>query len=138
MSIRHGRSFVRFVLVGILNTGVGLALIFVAKGLFGWGDLAANVFGYAVGLAVSFLLNRNWSFEHRGAVSPALLRFLAVFLAAYSSNLVTLFGLIDLLGMNAYVAQALAVIPYTLLFYLGSRWFVFRRDTGSHPASEAP
>lgn len=125
MSVPSGRSFVRFVLVGILNTGVGLALIFAAKWLLGWGDLASNVFGYAVGLAVSFVLNRNWSFEHRGAASPALLRFLAVFLAAYSTNLITVFGLKDLAQMNAYLAQAAGVIPYTILFYLGSRAFVF-------------
>lgn len=134
MSVRSGRSFIRFVLVGALNTGVGLALIFAAKGLLGWGDLAANAFGYATGLAISFLLNRNWSFEHRGAVYPALLRFLAVFLAAYSTNLITVFGLKDLAGWNAYLAQAMGVLPYTAFFYLGSRAFAFPREAEAKSA----
>lgn len=128
MSVAAGRSLLRFLLVGILNTAAGLALIFAAKALLGWGDLASNLFGYAFGLALSFLLNRNWSFEHRGAMGPALLRFLAVFLLAYLANLVTVFGLRDLAGIGAYWAQAAGVIPYTALFYLGSRLFVFRGE----------
>lgn len=137
MSILYGRSFARFVLVGILNTGVGLALIFFAKAMLGWGDLASNGFGYSVGLAISFLLNRNWSFGHRGAVFPALYRFALVFLVAYSTNLIAVFGLRDLAGSNAYLAQAAGVIPYTYVFYLGSRIFAFRREPGEEALSRS-
>lgn len=129
MSVSAGRSLLRFLLVGVVNTVAGLTLILAAKALLGWGDLASNVFGYACGLVLSFVLNRNWSFGHRGAVRPALLRFLAVFLAAYLANLATVFGLRDLAGIDAYLAQTAGVLPYTALFYLGSRLIVFRNET---------
>lgn len=118
-------QFARFALVGVFNTVVGLTFIFAAKALLGWGDLAANAAGYAVGLAVSFLLNRNWTFRDRGRVSPALLRFLAAFLLAYLANLATVFALRDLAHVDSYLAQAAGVIPYTILFFLASRAFVF-------------
>jgi putative flippase GtrA len=131
-----GLQFTRFVTVGVLNTGLGLAAIFAAKALLGWGDLAANAFGYAVGLSISFVLNRAWTFRDRGRVAPALLRFLVAFGVAYLANLATVFGLRDGFGVDSYVAQAAGVVPYTALFFLVSRAFVF---TQARPAvSSAP
>jgi len=129
----------RFLLVGIANTLVGLAVIFAAKALAGAGDLAANASGYAVGLALSFALNRTWTFRDRGRLSPAALRFLLAFALAYLANLATVFGLRDLAGVDSYVAQAAGVVPYTALFFVASRAFVFRdrrqeEDPGSHSA----
>jgi putative flippase GtrA len=115
----------RFVTVGVLNTLFGLGVIFAAKALLAWGDLGANVLGYASGLVLSFALNRNWTFGHRGAVSPALLRFVAAFVFAYLVNLATVFGLRDLAGADSCLAQAAGVVPYAPCFYLASRRFVF-------------
>lgn len=125
MTISLARSFTRFLIVGVLNTGLGLAVIFAAKALLGWGDVAANMLGYGVGLAVSFVLNRNWSFAHRGAVLPALVRFLGAFLLAYAVNLATVLVLIRVSAVNSYLAQAIGVVPYTLVFFAASRLLVF-------------
>ncbi len=117
----------RFLAVGVLNTLVGLGVIYLCKWLIGMGDVAANVIGYAIGLANSFAWNRRWTFNHSGAVLPAVLRFLIVFLTAYLLNLATVMAAIHGFGINSYVAQAIGILPYTVFFYLGSRWFVFRR-----------
>jgi putative flippase GtrA len=118
-------QFTRFVVVGVLNTAAGLTVIFAAKALLGLGDLAANAAGYSVGLAASFLLNRSWTFRDRGRISPALLRFLAAFGLAYLANLAAVFALRDLVQVDSYLAQAAGVVPYTVLFFLASRAFVF-------------
>jgi putative flippase GtrA len=128
-------QFARFVVVGAFNTGIGLACIFAAKALLGWGDLAANVGGYGVGLITSFALNRTWTFRDRGRISPALLRFLGAFLLAYLANLATVFALRDLAGVDSYVAQAAGVVPYTALFFIASRAFVFLNHRPSQTAS---
>jgi len=125
MTVPLGRSFTRFLVVGVLNTGLGLAVIFAAKALLGRGDVAANMLGYGVGLAVSFVLNRSWSFAHRGAVLPALVRFLGAFLLAYAINLTTVLVLIRVAEVNSYLAQAIGVVPYTLVFFAASRFLVF-------------
>jgi len=92
-----------------------------------------------VGLALSFALNRTWTFRDRGRLSPAALRFLLAFALAYLANLATVFGLRDLAGVDSYVAQAVGVVPYTALFFVASRAFVFRdrrqeEDPGSRSA----
>lgn len=116
----------KFLLVGVANTAVGLLTIYACKWALGLGDVAANACGYAVGLMVSFTLNRNWTFRHHGATWPAVLRFLLAFAVAYAANLTTVMTLIRTFGVNSYLAQACGIVPYTTLFYLASRYFVFR------------
>lgn len=130
-------QFARFVVVGVLNTALGLTFIFAAKALLGWGDLAANAAGYSVGLAASFVLNRSWTFRDRGRISPALLRFLAAFVVAYLANLATVFALRDFADVDSYLAQAAGVVPYTLLFFVASRAFVFLDRRPGQPAAPA-
>ena len=119
------RQFARFCLVGLVNTGVGVGTIFAAKAIAAWNDLAANILGYALGLTVSFVLNRGWTFSDHGDIRQAASRFLLAFAVAYPLNLLTVFGLRDLAQVDSYLAQAAGVVPYTLCFFLISRHFVF-------------
>jgi len=122
-TIKPRRTLWRFAMVGMLNTIAGLALIYGARAL-GLGEVAANATGYAVGLALSFTLNRHWTFRHRGPLLAHVSRFSVVTLFAWLANLVVLLELMHW-GVTAVLAQAGAVLPYTLVSYLGCRWWVF-------------
>lgn len=126
MTLHRLRVPLRFLVVGVLNTLVGLLAIYMGKWWLGLGDVLANLFGYAIGLCFSFVVNRSWTFDHSGAVVPALMRFLVVFGIAYAVNLATVLAAIRVFGINAYIAQALGIVPYTLFFFLGSRYYAFR------------
>ncbi|XVJ68843.1 MAG: GtrA family protein [Rhizobacter sp.] len=121
-------QLLRFLCVGVVNTLVGLSVIYAFKYFGGLGDLAANACGYAIGLCMSFTLNRRWTFDHRGAIAPAAIRFLVVAVMAYFMNLLTVMLCIHGLGMNSYVAQALGVPPYTLTSFALSRLWAFRTE----------
>ena len=114
----------RFLAVGLGNTLAGVAIIFAGKAI-GLGDVSANAIGYAGGLALSFALNRQWTFRHRGPLFGALGRFVAVLLVAYAANLAVVLSAIGWLGINSYVGQVLGVPVYTGLSYVGLRWYVF-------------
>lgn len=117
----------KFLVVGLGNTLVGLLCIYVAKWFFGFGDTAANASGYAVGLVVSFTLNKTWTFGYVDALVPAVLKFIVVVAAAYLSNLATVLLAIWTFGVNPYEAHAIGVLPYAVLFYMGSRYIAFVR-----------
>ena len=123
----------RFGATGLINTVLGLGVIFAAKAILGWGDLPANLLGYGIGLIASFALNRTWTFRHDGRVLPAFLRFGIGFAAAYGVNLLTLFALRDFFAVNSYVAQAAAVVPYAVTFYFVAALYVFPRAAGAGP-----
>ena len=114
----------RFLGVGVLNTLAGLAIIYAGKGLLGLDDVPANALGYGCGLGLSFVLNRRWTFEHRGPAGPALLKFLAAVGLAYAANLGVVTSAIAM-GVNGYVAQALGAPVYTSVTYWISRRYAF-------------
>jgi putative flippase GtrA len=121
--IREAR---RFLSVGVANTVVGLLVIYAAKWFLHFGDVAANVLGYSIGLMLSFALNSRWTFSYNGPRLPALARFIFVTPAAYGVNLATVLAAIHWFGLNSYVAQALGIVPYTVTSFLASKYFVFR------------
>ncbi|MEP6908237.1 MAG: GtrA family protein [Pseudoxanthomonas sp.] len=118
-------QLLRFLVVGVLNTGLGLVCIYAAM----WLQLdyrVSNGIGYAVGISVSFVLNRNWTFRHRGDWQNSLGRWLGVTALAYSLNILVLIGLHQRLGVNAYAAQLGGAVTYTLAAFMGGRYFAFQ------------
>lgn len=110
--------------MGVANTLVGLLVIYAAK----WGglaDLPANALGYLTGLAVSYVLNARWTFSFRGRPAVAVPRFVLVVVSAYLANIATVYVALGL-AINSYIAQALGIVPYTVVGYLGAAFFVFR------------
>jgi len=124
---------VRFALVGVANTLLGLLVIYAAKWVAGLPDFAANLIGYSVGLTVSYFLNARWTFAFRGAHGAAAPRFVLVIVVAYLANIATVYALLGL-AINSYIAQAAGIVPYTVVGYLGAALFAFHdaetRTTG--------
>lgn len=121
----------RYLLVGVVNTAVGLSIIFALMHL-GVADVAANAVGYAIGLGVSFVLNGRWTFGAATLDAGRLLRFLLVVGVAYLANLAALVVVRDALGWGSHVGQLAGAAAYTAVGFAGSRRFAFaaRRAAG--------
>ena len=126
----------RFAGVGILNTLLTLALIVGMKSVFQAPDPLANFTGYLAGLALSFVLNKRWTFQHNASTAMAAVRFLLVFGVAYAINLATVLVLIRL-GCNAYAAHVAGMPVYTVMFYLGCRLYAFKPAAQTLPGVQA-
>ncbi len=72
-----GGTFARYVLVGVLATGVDLSLFAVASGPWGWPVLVATVFSSGLAVFLSYLMNRSFVFRSEAP----FLKTLAVFAA---------------------------------------------------------
>lgn len=128
------RQALRFGAVGMVNTAVGLGTIWLAMAL-GAAPLPANALGYGLGLCVSFVLNRSWTFRRAGgARAGAGLgeagRFLAAFAIAWSLNLAVLWTLLRVTEVSPYLLQIAAMATYTLAFFLLCRTWVFAPPRG--------
>jgi putative flippase GtrA len=119
------RQLLRFALVGLANTAVGLGAIFAVMFFLETGPAMANAIGYAFGLAVSFTLNRGWTFSDKGRAAVLLPRFLLVVGIAYLLNLGTVLGIVARFPDSGYLAQVLGVTVYTVCAFAGCRWLVF-------------
>lgn len=133
-------SFVRFIIVGIANTIVGLSVMYLllhAAHLSYW---ISTFLGNSVGAIVSFFLNKSFTFKSEGSVAKSAIRFIAVILCCYfisydlARNIV-----VSVLKDNQFfhtsIKTDLSVLVgtglYTVLNYLGQKWFVFSKKTGA-------
>ena len=114
----------RFGSVGLINTGLGLAAIYGCMFVFHASVEIANLVGYAAALCLSFQLNKRWTFSSARPIGQAAPRFGAVIALAWLVNLAVV-SLSVRSGMNPYLAQLCGVAPYTILCFLGCRFFVF-------------
>ena len=115
----------RFLVVGLLNTAFGYAIILLGLKL-GLGDYLANAAGYAAGLALSYGLNRRWTFAV--TTRPTLAeagRFGLVAIAAYAVNIGVLYLARSMGFVDSPLAQAAAMLCYSIVFFLLSRFFAF-------------
>ncbi|CAN7732152.1 GtrA family protein [Phyllobacterium sp. LjRoot231] len=134
MSTRSNRPFdylqiVRFGSVGVLNSAFGYTVILIALWL-GNGDVVSNLIGYIAGLVLSFALNSQWTFGGTKNVSASLVaRYAGTFLVAYAVNLGIVLTARSTGLMNGPMIHLLGICAYTILFYLGSVYFVFAENT---------
>jgi putative flippase GtrA len=120
-----GFQFIKYLLAGLLNTAVGLTLIYTCMAL-GVGDVASNAVGYAVGFCVSFFVNNKWTFQQDTATVSKFVRFLIVAGIAYGINLWVMLTARDHLHIDHRICQLLGVVAYTGTSFVGARLFVFR------------
>ena len=118
-------SFLRFSAVGVINTALGLAIIFALMRFGGVQYVAANAIGYAVGTVGSFFLNRSWTFYHKGPVLSAAVRWVVVIAIAYGANVCAVILAHEYFGIDRYVSQLAGMVAYTSLSYIGGRFFAF-------------
>lgn len=121
---------IKYLFVGVANTLVGLGTIYLAMYFLRLEIVQANALGYSVGILLSFALNKAWTFNSNDHVIYSFLRYLLVLAVAYIANLATVLFSNSHFGLNPYVAQALGIIPYTAIGFMGSRYFAFRTQGG--------
>lgn len=117
-------QFAKYILVGVLNSAVGLLIIYLGMAS-GLNDVTANAVGYLVGFGISFALNSKWTFRQSRTTS-SMFRFLLVTAVAYATNLCTMLATRDLLHIDHRLAQLAGVVAYTFIGFAGARLYAFR------------
>ncbi len=126
-------SFLRFVLVGVCNTLLSLLLMFLLEGLGYWPSTAI---AYAAGAALSFFLNRSFTFHSEEDFWRSAGKFIVNVAVCYAVAYAVAQPLVSwLLGSTAIppvwqerIAKVAGMGLYTLLNYFGQRFFAFRKS----------
>jgi putative flippase GtrA len=133
---KQTNSFIRFLLVGVINTLTGLSITFMLLNVLGWSYWLSTFIGNGSGACVSFLLNRAFTFQSNIEIKKSALRFFSLILLCYffsfssSDTIAELiyhhFGMSPLIS-NDELAILLGTGFYTVSNYLGQKYFVFRK-----------
>ena len=87
--------WLRYALVGLCNSIVGLGLIAILMHGFRWTHTSATLLGNVTGLLFSYGCNRYFTFRDQGKMRRSLLRFAAVSLFSYMIAYVLLHDPLD-------------------------------------------
>ncbi|OOR10607.1 hypothetical protein BW897_21535 [Bacillus cereus] len=113
----------KFLIVGILNTGIDIVIF----SLLVMGDvpiLLAQSVSYCCGVANSYLLNRVWTFEQKRS-QVAAFKFMCVNLLSLIVVSLILRSMYDTLEQSLIVSKVTATLIGSLINYVGSRYWVF-------------
>ena len=128
---KRSLEFIRFCLVGAVNTGVDFTVFTVLSNL-GILLLVAQCVSYTCGVLNSFLLNRTWTFRRCAQSSGQLIRFLALNLGTLSVTYGLLVYFHDHLAWSLLVCKLVATGASLGINYIGSRLWIFSQITESN------
>ncbi|MBC6971822.1 GtrA family protein [Bacillus sp. Xin] len=110
----------------MLNTGIDI-MIFTLLVMGKVPLLLAQWISYSCGVANSYLLNRQWTFQRKGKqVVKEPLKFMCVNLLSLVVVSLILSGMYDTLEQSLAVSKVTATLIGSLINYVGSRYWVFR------------
>lgn len=134
LKIMKNVTFFKFLLVGVINTGVGLTSIFVLFNVLHLNYWTSTSLGNVIGMICSYILNKKFTFQSKKSTNQTLWIFLLISIVCYflSYYLGYLFNLIiDQSGEMSHsklvgnVSILLASGLYTIFNYIGHRYFTF-------------
>jgi len=120
------KQLASFATVGVISNIAGYGLYLVLAETMIGPKLAVSIL-YPVGITISYIGNKRFTFDHNGPAFLAALRYILVYAFGYLLNLLLIVWLVDNLGLPHQFVQALAVILVALLSFFMLRIFVFPR-----------
>ncbi|MDE7024391.1 MAG: GtrA family protein [Paramuribaculum sp.] len=133
-------QFLRYALVGVINTMVTLFVILICKSLLGINPWVSNAAGYVAGFINSFIWNKLWVFNSHNKVVREALKFCGGFLICYGLQFLVTFLITNYTALgdmeweirnftlSGYgVATIIGMTAYTLANYVYNRMVTFRK-----------
>ena len=132
IKIFYDKTFLKFIIVGIINTAVGAGVMFALYNIFHCSYWFSSIMNYVVGSVVSFFLNKYFTFKSKSFSFKEVIYFIiniaVCFFIAYS--LAKPFAMYILNGYSKSVqentAMFIGMVIFTGLNYLSQRFIVFR------------
>ncbi|MDZ7684187.1 MAG: GtrA family protein [Gammaproteobacteria bacterium] len=121
------REFVRYFIAGSLAFAGDFAVLFACTEYLGMHYLLSNVFGYATGLCIAYLLNVKWVFSFRkySRVTVEFTIFNVIVIAGLILSEVFMYLLVGLLGLYYLHAKVVASMLVFGFNYVAKKYVLF-------------
>ena len=119
-------QFVKYGVVGISNTLLTAAIIWIMMKVCHSSDYVSNIIGYIVGLINSFIWNRRWTFENNSQLSKTAFKFIITFAISYLLQLGNLYLLLNYTTFDAYFCQLTSIVVYTSVNFILNKYYTFK------------
>lgn len=141
------KTFLKFIVVGIINTLFGTAIMFSSFYILSqlqwfsydfnyWTSSALN---YLCGSILSYFLNKKYTFEVKETSKKSIIRFAinvsVCYMLAYGVAKPLALYLFQAAGerLQGYIALGIGMGLFVLLNYVGQRFWAFKQDEATEP-----
>lgn len=129
------KSFLTFLIVGVVNTLFGTAIMLVLYNVFGCSYWVSSFCDYFFGSILSYFLNKHFTFHYQGTDWRSIVKFalniVVCYLIAYSLALPLTRQVLQHWELSTPVVENVAMLVGTGLFmvinYIGQKFFAFKR-----------
>lgn len=122
------QEFLRFILVGIVNTLCNYTSFVLLYTTFNVNYLISGAIGFLIGAYIGFTLNQRWTFKGRLLEKKLQLpRYLYTQLFCLLLHMVTQVSVINLCGISEYMSQLFGIIITTFINFTLIRFWVFQQ-----------
>lgn len=119
-------QFIKFSLVGILNTAIHFGVFYFLYSFMGLYHLLASATGFCIAVTNSYFMNKYWTFNQGNSnIYSEFTRFLMVSLLSLLINLACMSILVDLFSIHPPTAQLAAIMITLVVNFLGNRYWTF-------------
>jgi len=135
IQLLHKNTFIKFILVGVVNTLVGTTIMFVFYNVFHLSYWISSASNYFFGSICSYLLNKHFTFQYKEKGFYSLFRFtfniLVCYLLAYGIALPIMQYLLTDYSkvIQENVSMAVGMCLFVVFNYFGQRFFAFRKHS---------
>lgn len=128
----------RFIIVGVMNTLIGMAAMFIAYNVFHLGYWLSSAMDYIIGSIFSYFANKHFTFKSEKKSTAEVVRFVinivVCYFAAYSIAKPVVVSVLERTGWSVSVMEQISMLfgmcIFVVLNYLGQKYFVFRKRVG--------
>lgn len=126
--------FLKFMVVGVINTVVGTAVMFIMYNVFHQSYWISSASNYVVGSILSYFLNKYFTFESKKKSLSQVLKFVLnislCYLVAYgiAKPAVTWMLQGQQGALRDNLAMVVGMVLFTLLNYIGQSAYVFKTN----------
>lgn len=126
------KKLLKFIIVGIINTIFGSLLMFTLYNFGGFNYWEASATNYIFGSILSYFLNKYFTFKNNEKSIQQILKFiiniLVCYLLAYGIAKPVVIHLLSKMTTNIQdnISMLIGMCLFTLLNYIGQRYFTFK------------
>ena len=118
----------KFGIVGILSTVFNYGVFALLYKIISVHYILSSITGYVSGLLLGYQLNKNWTFIDQVDKSKSyIVGYITVYAVSLVSSQAFLFFLVEFLLINPLYANILAIVLSTVMNFLGTNFFVFKK-----------
>ncbi len=99
--------------------------------ILGMTPVVSNTLSYAIGLSLTYFLNRRLTFKSSSKKRQEITRFFVAFFISYAANILTLIISIDYFLIHEAISQVIASVVYVMFSFPLLKFYVYK--AAPHP-----